>query len=123
MLVYNFVREGTLLLPHDECDFKGFDLQKVWMEKGESRHLAKVSSSATTEPDFASVKQFTRLTMVFKSGGFIHQMVNVGAKPGDKSIRILNSYDLIAIRPQDNESLAEQAFTKSDADIISLDLS
>jgi len=36
---------------------------------------------------------------------------------------VLNSYDLIAVRPVDSESLFEQAFTKSDADIVSLDLS
>lgn len=36
---------------------------------------------------------------------------------------MLNSYDLVAVRPLDQECLYEQAFTKSDADIISLDLS
>lgn len=50
-------------------------------------------------------------------------MINIGTKAGEKSTQFLNSYDLIAVRPHDNESLFEQAFTKADADIISLDLS
>ena len=47
----------------------------------------------------------------------------MGAKPGDKTTKIINSYDLVAVRPQEHENLFEMAFTKSDADIISLDLS
>jgi len=49
-------------------------------------------------------------------------MVNTTAKPADKATAILNSYDLVAVRT-DQEALAEQAFTRSDADIISIDLS
>ena len=50
-------------------------------------------------------------------------MINLGTKGADKSTQILNSYDLIAVRPLEKEALFEQAFTKADADIISLDLS
>lgn len=49
-------------------------------------------------------------------------MVNMTAKPADKATQILNTYDLIAFRT-DQEALAEQAFTRSDVDIISIDLS
>jgi ribonuclease P/MRP protein subunit RPP1 len=49
-------------------------------------------------------------------------MVNMTAKPADKATQILNTYDLIAFRT-DQEALAEQGFTRSDADIISIDLS
>ena len=50
-------------------------------------------------------------------------MINLSAKPADKSTKILNTYDLISIRPGPSEALWEAAFTKSDADIISVDLS
>ena len=30
VLVYNFIKDGTQLLPCDECNFKGFDLKQVW---------------------------------------------------------------------------------------------
>ena len=33
VLVYNFLREGTQLMPFDECDFKGFDLSQIWHEQ------------------------------------------------------------------------------------------
>ena len=50
-------------------------------------------------------------------------MINLGAKTGDKTTKILNTYDVIAMRPTQTQDLYEQAFTKGDADIISLDLS
>ena len=59
-------------------------------------------------------------------GGQIHSMINMSAKSADKSIKILNTYDIIAMRPPppDNQKVIyEQIFTKGDADIISLDLS
>ena len=43
-------------------------------------------------------------------GTYIHQVINLGAKAAEKSTEILNTYDLIAVRP-DNQSLFEQAFT------------
>mgnify|MGYP001373296664 CR=1 FL=1 len=116
-------------MPHDECTFRGFDLKKAWQEQEHIKSIPNLGSNkigkqavASIEPDFASVKQFTRLTMVFTSATQIHQMINMTAKPADKCTAILNSYDLIALRT-DQEALADQAFTKSDADIISLDLS
>ena len=50
-------------------------------------------------------------------------MINLGAKTSDKSTKILNSYDLLAIRPIGQSQLFEQLCTKSDADIISIDCS
>jgi ribonuclease P/MRP protein subunit RPP1 len=55
-------------------------------------------------------------------------MISLSAKPADKVTKILNTYDLIAIRPVASEdkkveNIWEAAFTKSDADIISVDLS
>jgi hypothetical protein len=45
VLVYNFIREGTQLLPCDECDFKGFDLKQVWSESIHSKSLANINST------------------------------------------------------------------------------
>ena len=86
-----------------------------------SSKVAK-QAMAHIEPDFKSIKQFTRLTMVFTNNSQIHQMINMPAKPADKATAILNTYDLIAIRT-DEKALTEQAFTRSDADIITIDLS
>ena len=61
--------------------------------------------------------------MVVANGGQIHQMINLGAKTGDKTTKILNTYDVIAMRPAQTQDIYEQAFTKGDSDIISLDLS
>ena len=59
---------------------------------------------------------------MFSQGTYIHQTINLGVKSAEKST-ILNSYDLVAVRPAGSENLYEQAFTQSDADIITLDLS
>ena len=60
-------------------------------------------------------------------GGQIHSLINLAAKTGDKTTKILNTYDIIAMRPDHTQDpkgdLHEQCFTKGDADIISLDLS
>jgi len=74
-------------------------------------------------PNFSKVRQLTRLTLVISSGTYIHQTISLSVKSGDKSTKILNSYDLIGLRPLVQETLFEAAFTKSDADIISMDLS
>ena len=91
----------------------------------ESRNLTRVptKSIGVVKPNFSRVRQLTRLTLVVSQGTYIHQMINLGTKQAEKSTEILNSYDLIAVRPVDNQSLYEQAFTQADADIISLDLS
>lgn len=53
------------------------------MSKVGGNKVAK-QAVANIEPDFKSVRQFTRLTMVFKNGAQIHQMINVTAKPAAK---------------------------------------
>ena len=50
-------------------------------------------------------------------------MINLSAKVADKATKILNTYDIIAMRPAQTQELYEQTFNKGDADIISLDLS
>ena len=65
----------------------------------------------------------TRLTIVFRQGTYVHNVENLSNKAGSKETKILNSYDVVAVRPLDQENVFERAFTKSDADIISLDLS
>lgn len=75
-------------------------------------------------PNFSKVQQFTRLTINFTSNAYIHQVINLGAKSADKQTKVLNSYDLIAIRPcYLSEQVFEQSSTKSDVDIISVDCS
>ena len=57
----------------------------------------------------------------------IHSVINISGKAGEKTTKILDSYDLIAMRPDPKqnkqETIYEQVFTKGDGDIISLDLS
>lgn len=121
------MRDGsTPLSPLDQCDFHGFEnLEAIFNEQMEQRNLANLPTKAlgVIKPNFSKVRQLTRLTLVVSQGTYIHQTINLGAKAGDKSTKLLNSYDIVAIRPLQTESLYEQAFTKSDADIISLDLS
>lgn len=45
--------------------------------------------------------------MIFNQGTYIHQTINLGAKAGDKATQVLNSYDLVAVRPLDQEALFE----------------
>ena len=127
MIVYNFVRDGaTPLGPLDTCEFHGFpNLEQVFTEQVEQRNLARLptKSLGVIKPNFSKVRQLTRLTLVVSQGTYIHQVINLGAKAEQKSTQILNSYDLVAVRPLESESLFEQAFTKADADIISLDMS
>lgn len=49
-------------------------------------------------------------------------MINLGAKAGDVTTKVLNSYDLIAIKPStQTEQVFEQICSKSDCDIIQVD--
>ena len=127
VIVYNFIRDGTTQLAQtDMCDFHGFDnLEQIYNEQTEQRNLARLPPRArgVIRPNFRKIRQLTRLTLVFNQGTYIHATISLGTKAADKTTKILNSYDLLAIRPLDQESLFETAFTKSDADIISLDLS
>lgn len=41
----------------------------------------------------------TRLTIDFATNAHIHQLINLGAKTADKGTKVLNSYDLVAIKP------------------------
>lgn len=67
-IVYNFLREGSMLQAHDNCEFTGFDLQKLWSES-ESRRLHKGDS---VQPNFSKIKQYTRLTLCLTSTAYIH---------------------------------------------------
>ena len=57
----------------------------------------------------------------------IHSVINLSGKAGEKATKILNTYDLVAMRPDPKqnkqETIYEQVFTKGDGDIISLELS
>ena len=79
-----------------------------------------------TAPDFGKVRQFTRLTMMMTPTS-IHSVINLSGKAGEKATKILNTYDLVAMRPDPKqnkqETIYEQVFTKGDGDIISLELS
>ena len=127
VIVYNFFRDGnTPLTLLDKCEFHGFDnLEQIFNEQVEQRSLAHLPRKAlgVIRPNFLKVRQLTRLTLVISQGTYIHQTINMGIKAGDKATCVLNSYDLVAVRPLQQESLFEAAFTKSDADIISMDLS
>jgi len=103
--VYNFIRKGSVIVSQDTCEFKGFDLAKAWDENTEMRSLPKFSSegSGLLKPDFTKIQQFTRLTLCFDSPAYIHQVINLGAKPSDKSTKILYTYDLLAVRPGNNK--------------------
>ena len=37
--------------------------------------------------------------VIMVKGTYIHQTINMGAKAGDKATSVLNSYDLVAVRP------------------------
>ena len=106
VLVYNFLRTGATLTPQDSCEFHGFDLEKAFNNHLEQRSLAKVATGQTI-PDFSRIKQFTRLTMLVANGGQIHQMINLSAKTGDKTTKILNTYDVIAMRPAHTQDIYE----------------
>ena len=123
-IVYNFVRDGQQQLQdRDICEFKGFDLEKVWVDSVENKQLPK-NNNNLFKPDFSKIRQFTRLTLCFTTVSYIHQIINIQAKPLDKSSKVVNSYDLLAVRPShEQETLFDQLTTKSDADLISLDLS
>lgn len=101
-IVYNFIRDGsTQLNLLDSCDdFKGFDLEKEFNEETQMKRLAKVKGNlGQIAPDFKRVNQISRLTIVCSSAATIHAYINLGAKSGDKTTKVLNTYDLIALRP------------------------
>ena len=52
-------------------------------------------------PNFRKIRQLTRLTLVFSQGTYIHATVNLGSKAGDKTTKIINSYDVVAVRPME----------------------
>lgn len=114
VLVYNFIRDGsTPLNALDTCTFHGFDdLERVFNEQTEQRNLANLPTKAmgVVRPNFSKIRQMTRLTLVFSQGTYIHQTVNLGNKAADKATKIMDSYDIVAVRPMEQECLYKQAF-------------
>ncbi|CDW90528.1 rnase p subunit p30 family protein [Stylonychia lemnae] len=127
-LVFNFIKNGGQLTDKDSCQFKAFDLEKLW-NQSEQRGLPKFDSPVI--PNFDNIKQYTRLTIICDDPKVVHQIIVIfipkiliqNLSSGEKKqYGIINSYDLLAVRTSESEQLFEQICTKSDVDIISIDL-
>jgi len=68
------------------------------------------------------VKQLTRLTFVCNDPKFVHQICSLLSGNEKKHLAVILSYDILALRTS-SEVIFDQACTKSDVDLISLDFS
>ena len=62
-----------------------------------------------TAPDFSRVRQFTRLTLMITPTS-IHTVINISGKAGEKTTKILETYDLIAMRPDPRQNKQETIY-------------
>jgi hypothetical protein len=112
------------------CPFIPLDLEKLWIES-EQRGLPKFSGGTPITPNFKAIKQYTRLTLICDDPKVVHQIMvsppfvitckNLTSCEAKKT-SVVNTFDIFAVRTSESEQIFDQCCTKSDVDVISLNL-